>query len=197
MCAIDCVLVGLDWVEPMMQFLLHVTCSCISHAYALYFSIYLLYLNCFRAFLIVSFFPLSILFMLVVIMAPNRKFILAWNPLHSSSSSSSDSAPLFLRFRDDDAHNAFSENFFRRGIHSELQVILAGFVDTDLPTVIHSRDGSHCVMSWSHVLLYLSRNFTPTCTRLIVQYLFSLLAFEIRTFLSHCNLLRICLGFLG
>ena len=147
MCAIDCVLVGLDWVEPMMQFLLHVTCSCISHAYALYFSIYFLYLNCFRAFLIVSFFPLSILFMLVVLMAPNRKFILAWNPLHSSSSSSSDSAPLFLRFRDDDAHNAFSENFFRRGIHSELQVILVGFVDTDLPTVIHSRDGSHCVMS--------------------------------------------------
>ena len=139
MCAIDCVLVGLDWVEPMMQFLLHVTCSCISHAYALYFSIYLLYLNCFGAFLIVSFFPLSILFMLVVIMAPNRKFILAWNPLHSSSSSSSDSASLFLRFRDDDAHNAFSENFFRRGIHSELQVILAGFTDTDLPTVIHSQ----------------------------------------------------------
>ena len=73
MCAIDCVLVGFDWAEPMMQFLLHVTCSCISHAYVLYFSIYLLYLNCFGAFLIVSFFPLSILFMLVVSMAPKRK----------------------------------------------------------------------------------------------------------------------------
>ena len=73
MCAIDCVLVGLDWTEPMMQFLLHVTCSCISHAYVLYFSIYLLYLNCFGAFLIVSFFPLSILFTLVVSMTPKRK----------------------------------------------------------------------------------------------------------------------------
>ena len=54
MCANDCVLVGLDWVEPMMQFLLHVTCSCISYAYVLYFSIYLLYLKCFGIFLIVS-----------------------------------------------------------------------------------------------------------------------------------------------
>ena len=73
MCAIDCVLVGLDWAEPMMQFLLHVTCSCISHAYVLYFSIYLIYLNCFGAFLIVSFFPLSILFTLVVSVTPKRK----------------------------------------------------------------------------------------------------------------------------
>ena len=73
MCAIDCVLVGLDWAEPMIQFLLHVTCSCISHAYVLYFSIYLLYLNCFGAFPIVSFFPLSILFTLVVSMTPKRK----------------------------------------------------------------------------------------------------------------------------
>ena len=80
-------------------------------------------------------------------MAPKHKSTPARNPLHFDASSSFDSAPLFLRFRDDDAHNAFSENFFRRGIHSELQVILAGFVDTDLPTIIHSRDGSHCVMS--------------------------------------------------
>ena len=139
MCVIDCVLVGLDWAEPMMQFLLHITCSCISHAYVLYFSIYLLYLNCFGAFLIVSFFPLFILFTLVVSMAPKCKSTLAQNPLRSGASSSSDSAPLSLRFRDDDAHKAFSENFSRRGIHSERQVILADFADTDLPTVIHSR----------------------------------------------------------
>ena len=30
----NCVLIGLDWVEPMMQFFfLHVTCSCIFHTY--------------------------------------------------------------------------------------------------------------------------------------------------------------------
>ena len=33
---IDCMLVRLDWAEPMIQFLLHVTCSCIPHAYVLY-----------------------------------------------------------------------------------------------------------------------------------------------------------------
>ena len=30
-------MVGLDWAEPMMNFLLHVTFSCIPHAYVLYF----------------------------------------------------------------------------------------------------------------------------------------------------------------
>ena len=123
-----------------MQFLLHVTCSCISHAYILYFSIYLLYLNYFGAFLIVSFFPLSILFTLVVSMAPKRKSTLPRNPLRSGAFSSSDSAPLSLWFCDDDAYKAFSENFSRRGIHFECQVILADFADTDLPTVIHSRE---------------------------------------------------------
>ena len=72
-------------------------------------------------------------------MAPKRKSTLAWNPLHSGLSSSSDSAPLSLRFHDDDAHKAFSENFSKRGIHSECQVILSDFADTDLLSVIHSR----------------------------------------------------------
>ena len=119
MCAIDCVLVGLDWAKPMMQFLLHVMCSCISHAYVLYFSIYLLYLNYFQAFLIVSFFPFSILFTLVVSMTPKRKSTPTRNLFHSGASSSSNSAPLSLRFRDDDAHKAILENFSRRGVHSE------------------------------------------------------------------------------
>ena len=137
---LSCILDVCNWLcaEPMMQFLLHVTCSCISHAYVLFFSKYLLYLNCFGAFLIISFFPLSILFTLVVSMAPKRKSTPARNPLHSSSFSSSGSAPLSLRFCDDDAHKAFSENFSRCGIHSERPVILADFTDTDFPTVIHS-----------------------------------------------------------
>ena len=33
-----CVLVGLDWAELIMFLLLHVTCSCIFHAYVLFFS---------------------------------------------------------------------------------------------------------------------------------------------------------------
>ena len=137
--AIDCVLVGLDWAEPMMQFLLHVTCSCISHAYVLYFSIYLLYLKCFGTFLIVSLSLPLFLFTLVVSMAPKCKSTPSRNPLRSGTSSSSDPTPSHLRFHDDDAHKAFSENFSRCDIHLECQVILADFADTNLPDVIHNR----------------------------------------------------------
>ena len=80
------------------------------------------------------------LFTLVMSMAPKRKSTPARNPLQSGASSSSDSTPLSLRFRDDDAHKAFSEKFFKRGVHSECQVILADFADTNLPTVIHSQE---------------------------------------------------------
>ena len=73
-------------------------------------------------------------------MAPKRKSTPTQKHLHFGASSSSDSAPLLLRFRGDDAHKAFSENFSRRGVHSECQVILADFADTDFPTVIHSRE---------------------------------------------------------
>ena len=82
-------------------------------------------------------FPLF-LFTLVASLAPKRKSTPAWNPLHFGTSLSSNSAPLFLWFCDDDAFKAFSENFSRRGVHLERQVILADFADTDLPTVIHS-----------------------------------------------------------
>ena len=84
--------------------------------------------------------PSLFLFTLIVSMEPKRKSTLAQNPLRSGASSSSNSTPLSLRFRDDDAHKAFSKNFSRRGIHSERQVILVGFADTDLPTVIHNRE---------------------------------------------------------
>ena len=45
-----CVLVGLDYAEPMMFLLLHVTCSCIFHAYIpfFYFFMVLLFIGAFR-----------------------------------------------------------------------------------------------------------------------------------------------------
>ena len=88
--------------------------------------------NCF------SFSPLF-LFTLVVSMAPKRKSTPAQNPLHFGASSSSDPSPSNVRFCDDDAFKAFSENFSRQGIHSECQVVLSDFADTDLPSVIHNR----------------------------------------------------------
>lgn len=124
---------------------------CMSHAYAFpcirnSCSTCLIYLNCVWDFS--DCFPLYlflILFTLVVSMAPKRKSIPARNPLRSGASTSSNSASFDLRFLDGDAHKAFSENFSRRGVHSERQVILADFADTDLPSVIHSRGwGSLC-----------------------------------------------------
>ena len=113
------------------------------HAFSMhmyFFSHILTIVNCFGTFLIVSFSLPFFLFTLVVSMAPKRKSTPVWNPLHYGASSYSDSAPLSLRFRDDDAHKAFSENFSRQGVHSKRQVILADFADTNLPTVIHSRE---------------------------------------------------------
>ena len=80
-----------------------------------------------------------LLFTLVVSMAPKRKFTPVWNRHHFGASSSSDPTLSHIRFRDDDAFKVFSENFSRQGIHSERQVILLDFANTDLPSVIHSR----------------------------------------------------------
>ena len=122
-----------------MQFVLHVTCSCISHAYVLSFQ-YTWYIWCCLGIFWLSFLSLPLLlFTLVVSMAPKRKSTPAQNPLHSGVSSSSDPSPSNVRFRDDDAFKAFSENFYRWGIHLERQVVLSDFADIDLPSVIHSR----------------------------------------------------------
>ena len=72
-------------------------------------------------------------------MAPKRKFTSSRNPLRSGALSSSDPSLSFIWFRDEDARKDFSENFSRRDVHSERQVILSDFSDTNLPTVIHSQ----------------------------------------------------------
>ena len=71
--------------------------------------------------------------------APKRKSAPSWNPLRSGASTSSDPTPSSIRFRDKKSKTNFFENFSRRGIHSECQVILSDFSDTILPTVIHNR----------------------------------------------------------
>ena len=118
---------------------------CMSHVHAFSLHMYVfshipIIVNCFGTFLIVFFsFPL-LLVTLVVFMAPKHKSTPARNTLHSSAFSSSDHVPLSLLFHNDNAYKAFTENFSRRGIHSERRVILGHFADTDLPTVIHSRE---------------------------------------------------------
>ena len=73
-------------------------------------------------------------------MAPKRKSVPSQKPLCSgTSTSSSDPTSSFVWFHDEKAHKEFSENFSRRGVHSEHQVILSNFFDTNLPTIIYSR----------------------------------------------------------
>ena len=138
------------------------------------------------------------LFMLVVSMAPKRKSTPARNPLRSGASSSSDFAPFSLWFRDDDAHKAFSENFSRQSVHSEHQVILADFADTNLPTVIHSREWESlydvpvtCPRHLSSRARAYSRSFTRTCMGLIIQYLFS----SLRSRYTHSCHTAACCGY--
>ena len=136
------------------------------------------------------------LFTLVMSMAPKRKSTPARNPLRSSALSF-DPSPSNVQFRDDDAFKAFSENVSKRGIHSERQVVLSNFADTDLPSVIHSRGWESLCDALVTCPLVLIQEFYSTCIGLIIQYLSSSLVFEVHAFLSHRNLLRMCFGSLG
>ena len=85
--------------------------------------------------------PLSLSY-INCIMAPKCKSTMSLNPLHfkaASSSCPSNPTPSHVRFRDKKAKSDFSKNFSRCGIHSECQVILLDFFDTNLPIVIYSR----------------------------------------------------------
>ena len=152
---------GLGWAHNAISVAYHMfmysPCICTL------FSIYLLYLNCFGTFLIVSLSLPLFLFTLVMSMAPKRKSTPSQNPLHSGALSLFDPTPPHIQFRDEDARKDFSKNFSRRGVHLERRVILVDFANTDLPTVIHSWGGSHCVTSQSFVHPCWSRSSTPTC----------------------------------
>ena len=89
---------------------MHSPCICTS------FHIFLLVWTVLELFWLSLSFSSLFLVTLVVSMAPKRKSTLAWNPLHSGASTSSDHAPLSLRFRNDDAHKAFTKNFSWQGI---------------------------------------------------------------------------------
>ena len=95
-----CVLVGLDWVEPMMPFSLHITCSCIVHAYVLFHFLF------WYSPLMVS---LSLSLSDSLRMAPKRKSALSHNSFRFEESF--DPTLLHVRFHDEKARQDFSENF--------------------------------------------------------------------------------------
>ena len=128
--------IGLGWAHDAISFVYHMLMH--SPRICSLFSIYLLYLNCFGTFLIVSLSLPLFLFTLVMFVAPKCKSTPSQNPLRSGASSSSDPTPSHIQFIDEGAWKDFSKNFSRWGVHLECRVILADFADTDLPTVIHS-----------------------------------------------------------
>ena len=144
----------------MMPFILHVTCLCISHAYILSFQYTCYIWNVLGLFWLSLSLPLFS-FTLVLSMAPKWKSSLSGNPFHSGASTSSNPTPSHIRFRDEDACKAFSENFSQWGIHSKHRVILADFVDTNLPDVIHS---------WGWELLC---DVLVTCPSMLIQEFYS------------------------
>ena len=120
-----------------MNLYLHVTCSFICTFNSIYFDTFFVWYfsDCLPIFF--SFFPSHF----SCVMAAKHKSIPFQNPFCSEASSSSpfDPTPSHVWFCDEKAKSDFLENFPRRGIHSNCQVVLSDFSDTDPPTVIHSR----------------------------------------------------------
>ena len=139
LCWTNCVLVGLDWAEPLMFLILYITCSCIfMHTY-LTFSISL-HIDCVWCFSMCFSLPLSLSLVYVSwVMAPKRRSTPSQNHFCSRASTSSDPTPSHVQFHDNKARQDFLENFSRQGIHSECQVIFLDFSNTNLPTIIHNR----------------------------------------------------------
>ena len=105
---------------------------------------------------------LSLFLSLSCIMEPKRKSVSSQNSLRSvASTSSSDPTPSSVRFRDEKACKNFLENFSRRGIHSERQVIVSDFSNTNLPIVIYSR-------GWESLF-----GIPVTCPSVIIQVFYS------------------------
>ena len=175
-----------------MNFLLHVTCSCIPHAYVLSIQYILIYLNCLGFFWLSLSLPLFFLFTFVVSMAPKCKSTLSQNPLHSRASSSPNPTPSHIRFRDKDARKAFSENFLDEAFILNTESFWWTSLTLIYPMSFTVGVGSHRVTSRSHVHSCWSRSFTPTCMDLIFQYLSFILAFKVRALLSHRSWSSMC-----
>ena len=155
--------------------------------YILYILIYWLYW-CFSMCLFLSF---SLVYVSCVV-APKRKSTPSRNPLHSEASTSSNHTPSHVRFRDEKAKSDFFQNFSRQGVHLERQSFCRTSPTLTYPLSFIVRVGSHCVTSRSLVHPCWSRSSTPTCMDFIIQYLFLLLAFEVRALRSHWILYLIC-----
>ena len=127
--------IGLGWVHDVFTIAYHMLMH--FHAYVLYI-LYILIYWLYWCFSVCLFLSLSLVYISCV-MAPKRKSTSPRNSLRFRASTSSDPTPSHVWFHDEKAKSDFFKKFSRRGVHSERQVILSDFSDTDLLTVIHSR----------------------------------------------------------
>ena len=156
MCATDYVLIGLDWAEPMMQFSLHVTCSCIPmHTFFLFTIFWYIWIawdfsDCF-------FLPLSLSLSLlstlvhqwhqkVSLLHPGTLFVLRHRLLLILSPFLFSS---MMRMLKRTSRGTSLDEAFIRNAESSYRTS---------PTLTYSLSftfgvGSHCVTSWSPVLL--------------------------------------------
>ena len=146
---------GLGWALDEIFVTCHMIMhySCIRSFHFLFVTFCWLVLFCLSSFLFLSFLD-------ILCMAPKHKTTTSRNPFHFKASSF-DSTPFHVRFRDEKARQDFSENFSKRGIHSECRVILSDFSDTTLPTVIHS---------WGWQSLY---DIPVSCPTMIIKEFYS------------------------
>ena len=181
-CWTVCMLVGLDWAEPMMILLLHVTCSCIfMHTY-LTFNIFL-YIWTVWSFSYCFFLPplsLSLVYVSVSwhqnvsLLCPGTFFIpghrlLLILPLLLFNS--------VIRMPERTSQRTFLDKVFIGNAESFCWT--SPILTYQLSFTIGV--GSHCVTSQSHVHPCWSKSFSLTCMDLILQYLSFILTFEVRT----------------
>ena len=185
-----CVLVGLDWAEPMIFLLLHVTCSYIFHAYApfylfiyiyIYIYIYFIDIKCVGTFLFVpfslSFFRFvalwhlngSLLRLGTLFVSGHLLLLLLLILLHPMSSSMM-IKPIrtFHRIFHDATFIQNAKLFYR--IFPILTFPLSSTVGV----------GSHYVASRSLVPLWSYKSFSPIFMDSTILYLILSLAFEVR-----------------
>ena len=126
------------------------------------------------------------------VMVPKHNSTLSRNPLRSEASTSSDLTPSFILFRDEKAKSDFFENSLDEAFIQNTKSFYQTSPTLTYPLSFTVGVGSHCVTSRSLVHLCLSRNSTPTCMDLIIQYLSLLLAFELCALWSHRILYLTC-----
>ena len=183
--------IGLGWAYDAFYMACHMFMhsSCIRTL----ISIYLLYLNCFGTFLIVSLsLPLSSVCDSLCLWHPNASLLhpetlfIPGHPLrlilllHLFGS--------VMRMLGRPSRRTFLDEAFILNTKSSWRT--SPILTYPLSFIVGV--GSHCVTSRSHVHPCWFRSFTPTCMDLIFQYLILSLAFEVRTLLSHRRLLEMC-----